>query len=213
MRPEEFTAGAEPKPPRAVRPKDAATLLLWRNSSRGLEVLMGVRSAGHRFMPNRLVFPGGRVDPGDRAAPAAAPLNPTARAMLERRAPPRLAHALAAAAARELEEETGLSLGAPPDLSVLDYLCRAVTPPISPVRFDARFLAAPAEAARGTPCDSRELERLGWFTLEDALAAQPAPITARVLGEFAEWAAMSAAEREARPLVWYQGRDTRRFER
>lgn len=213
MRPEEFTAGAEPKPARAVRPKDASTLLLWRHSSRGLEVLMGVRSAGHRFMPNRLVFPGGRVDPGDRAAASAAPLNPVARRMLERRAAPRLAHGLAAAAARELQEETGLNLGTPPDLSALEYLCRAVTPPMSPVRFNARFLAAPAEAARGTLCDSRELERLGWFTIEEARAAQPAPITARVLGEFAEWAVMSDAEREARPLVWYQGRDTRRFER
>jgi 8-oxo-dGTP pyrophosphatase MutT (NUDIX family) len=213
MRPEEFTAGGEPKPPRAVRPQDAATLLLWRRSARGLEVLMGVRSAGHRFMPNRLVFPGGRVDPADRAAPAATPLNASARAMLERRATPRLAHALASAAARELAEESGLSLGTPPDLSALDYLCRAVTPAMSPVRFHARFLAAPAEAARGTPADSRELGHIGWYTLDEALAAKPAPITAKVLDEFAGWAAMSPAEREARPLVWYQGRDTRRFER
>ncbi|MFC7610154.1 NUDIX hydrolase [Teichococcus aestuarii] len=54
-----------------------------------MEVLMGMRAAGHRFMPNRLVFPGGRVDLADRTAPAATELRPDTRAALERRAPPR----------------------------------------------------------------------------------------------------------------------------
>ena len=64
--------------------------------------------------------------------------------MLAKGAKPRLAQALAVAAARELEEETGLSLGSPPDLSGLDYLCRAITPPESPIRFNARFFIVDA---------------------------------------------------------------------
>ena len=48
--------------PRAVRPRDAATLILIRRSPARTEVLMGRRSAAHRFMPGKYVFPGGRLD-------------------------------------------------------------------------------------------------------------------------------------------------------
>lgn len=217
-RPEEFTAAAEPRPDRAARPKDAASLLLWRPTRKGAEVLMGVRSARHRFMPNRLVFPGGRVDAADRAAPAARPLPQATRAALEHRASPRLAHGLGIAALRELAEETGLSLAADtprgplPDLGHLAYLCRALTPTLSPVRFNARFLIAPGEAASGTLGGSGELEHLGWYPLDGPLPHEPALITARVLEEFRAWLALPPEARDSRPLVWYQGRDNRRLE-
>lgn len=218
-RPEEFTAAGEPRPARAARPKDAASLLLWRRTRTGAEVLMGVRSARHRFMPSVLVFPGGRVDPADRVAPAARPLPEPTRAALEHRASPRLAHGLGIAALRELAEETGLQLAADtprgrlPDLGRLDYLCRALTPTLSPVRFNARFLIAPGEAAEGVLGGSGELEHLGWYALDRPLPHEPAKITARVLDEFRAWLAMSEAERRARPLVWFQGRDNRKLER
>ena len=64
----------------------------------------------------------------DADAPAASELTTATAAMLGRAASPALARAIAIAAARELEEETGLTLGAPPDLAGLRYLCRAVTP-------------------------------------------------------------------------------------
>ena len=217
-RPTDFTATGEARPPRPAKPRDAASLLLWRPTRKGAEVLMGVRSARHRFMPNRLVFPGGRVDPEDRAAPAARPLPAPTRAALEHRAPPRLAHGLGIAALRELEEETGLSLradtpsGLLPDLGHLDYLCRALTPTISPVRFNARFLIAPGEAAVGALAGSGELENLGWYRLEGPLPHEPALITARVLEEFRAWLALPETERHGRPLVWFQGRDNRRLE-
>jgi 8-oxo-dGTP pyrophosphatase MutT (NUDIX family) len=218
-RPKDFTATAEPRPARAARPRDAASLLLWRRTKKGAEVLMGVRSAKHRFMPSVLVFPGGRVDPADRAAPAARPLPEPTRAALEHRASPRLAHALGIAALRELAEETGLHLtadtpgGRLPDLGRLDYLCRALTPTLSPVRFNARFLIAPGETAEGALGGSGELEHLGWYALDRDLPHPPAEITARVLDEFRAWLAMSEAERRARPLVWFQGRDKRKLER
>ena len=50
---------------RAVRPKDAATLLIVRRGAGEPRVLMGQRSAQHKFMPNKFVFPGGKVDVGD----------------------------------------------------------------------------------------------------------------------------------------------------
>jgi 8-oxo-dGTP pyrophosphatase MutT (NUDIX family) len=201
------------KPPRAL-PRHAASLILWRESGSGvLEVLMGMRHAGHRFMPNRLVFPGGRVDLGDRFAKAATEPRPEVLAALELRAPRRLARALAVAAARELEEETGLRLGeGAPELHHLDYLCRAVTPATNPIRFNARFLIAPAEAAMGELAGSGELEGLAYLEVDAVLKLPVAPITARVLGEFRAWLGMSDAARAKRELIWFQGRDNRRVE-
>ena len=125
---------------------------------------MGLRGAGHRFMPNRLVFPGGAVDPADRTASAAAEPRPEVLAMLGRGAQPRLARALVVAAARELQEETGLSLGSPPRLDRVDYLCRAITPPASPIRFNARFLVADAADVEGELAGSGELSLAGLVT-------------------------------------------------
>ena len=50
------------------RPKDAATLILIRRDAAQPRVLMGKRSARHAFMPDKYVFPGGRVDPEDGKA-------------------------------------------------------------------------------------------------------------------------------------------------
>lgn len=219
MRPTDFTAAGEARPEKTVRPRDAATLLLWRQGPRGLEVLMGVRSVKHRFMPSRLVFPGGRVDREDRSAPAASELHPDTRRSLELRAAPRLARAIAIAAVRELHEETGLLLGRleagrlHAELAPLRYLCRALTPAMSPVRFNARFLMAPAEAATGELGGTGELEHLAYYPVGETPPHELAPITAKVLGEFRDLMALPEAERETRPLIWYQGRDTRRLER
>ncbi|MCK8784650.1 NUDIX domain-containing protein [Roseomonas sp. NAR14] len=201
---------------RAVQPKNAATVILWRGRPEAPEILMGLRSARHRFMPHRLVFPGGRVDRADHTAKAASELRPVVQEMLARKATPGLARALAVAAVRELFEETGLRLGPAgpkggvlPDLAKLDYLCRAVTPPSRSIRFNARFLIAPAEAAEGEIAGSGELETLRFFGIEEALASQAAPITAMVLNEFREWLALPPARRDHRQLIAYRGMDQR----
>ena len=62
--------------------RHAASLILWRPGPDGIEVLMGMRGAGHRFMPNRLVFPGGAVDQADRRAQAATEPDPGTLALL-----------------------------------------------------------------------------------------------------------------------------------
>ena len=94
--------------------RDAASLILFKKTDESLRVLMGLRNAGHKFMPNLMVFPGGGVDPDDHLAPAASPFPNHAMARLQRSCGPELATALLHAAARELEEETGLTLGTPP---------------------------------------------------------------------------------------------------
>jgi len=205
-------------PTRSVTPRNAASLILWRQGRDGPEVLMGLRHASHRFMPNVLVFPGGRVDRPDHRARSLSELPGFTRACLERQAPPSLARAIGIAAARELHEETGLVLGRMdghrllPELGVVEYLCRAVTPPNRFRRFNARFLIAPAEAAHGPLRGSGELEELRYFSFEDAFRHKIASITAKVLAEFRNWLALSPGQREARELICFRGMDSRTAE-
>lgn len=60
---------SEPAPP-PPPPIAAATLVVLREAAGGLELLMLERAATLAFAPGALVFPGGRVDPGDRALAA-----------------------------------------------------------------------------------------------------------------------------------------------
>jgi 8-oxo-dGTP pyrophosphatase MutT (NUDIX family) len=55
------------------KPIDAATAVIIRREKEPT-VLMGYRSAAHKFMPNTLVFPGGRLDPDDHTPPASGEL-------------------------------------------------------------------------------------------------------------------------------------------
>ena len=74
----------------------AATLVVWRDTDRGPEILVVERSAGMAFAAGAIVFPGGRVDPADRRQAAA------------------LGHPEDAAkvtAIRETIEETGVAAG------------------------------------------------------------------------------------------------------
>ncbi len=184
--------------PAPARP--AASLLVLRRAPTP-QVLMGLRGAGHRFMPNRLVFPGGAVDPEDHAAePASAVAGHVAR-LLELGTEAALARALPVAAARELEEETGLTLGRPPHLAGIDYLCRAITPETSPVRFDARFLIVADSAVSGTLAGSGELEDLRWYGVEEALALDLAHVTSEVLRQFQSWLATPPEALPARRFV------------
>lgn len=204
------SADAGGKPPRKrAHPRNAATLILWRDTALGTEILMGRRHASARFMPGALVFPGGMVDRADHRAAAASELRPPVRAMLERRAKPSLARALAIAACRELHEETGLAFGSGqgPELAALDYLCRAVTPASRPIRFNARFLIGPGDVATGTLAGSGELDDIGWYAADAARAGRMAPITAMVLEQFHAWHAMPAALRDGRPMIAFQGKD------
>lgn len=185
-----------------VTPRPAASLLVLRETQAGPEVLMGLRGAGHRFMPNRLVFPGGAVDPADFAAPVASEMPVHVRRRLAfGSVGADLAHALGVAAARELQEETGLTLGEPPALDGFDYLCRAVTPPASPVRFDARFLVVDAARVSGTLAGSGELEGLRFYGVAEATALDLALATRLVFDKLLKWRAMAEEERRTQTRV------------
>lgn len=185
-------------PATAIRARHAASLIVLRAAADGPAMLMGMRGAGHRFMPNRLVFPGGAVDRADSTAPIGSPLAAHVQTMLEKAAKPRLAQALGVAAARELEEETGLTLGAAPALAGLDYLGRAITPPNNPVRFNARFFVVDEAEVSGTLAGSGELEGLRWYGIAEALVLDLARPTRMVISLLQEWLVLSPAERAGR---------------
>ncbi|MGI4955617.1 MAG: NUDIX hydrolase [Janthinobacterium lividum] len=180
--------------PRPVFARHAASLLIIRETAAGPEVLMGMRGKGHRFMPNRLVFPGGAVDAADGVAPAAAEPSAELLGILGQRAKPRLARGIVLCAARELQEETGLTLGEPPALDRLTYLCRAVTPPTMPMRFNARFLMVPEAAVSGVAGDSHELQEVGFRNVAAVMSAGLAQVTREVLLQFVAWHERSRRE-------------------
>jgi 8-oxo-dGTP pyrophosphatase MutT (NUDIX family) len=188
---------SEPPRPGVVQPRHAASLVVLRRDRGEPSVLMGMRGAKHRFMPNRLVYPGGAVDRADLGAPCATPLSHHTERLLRKAATEQLAHGLGMAAARELEEETGLSLGSPPLLHGLEYLMRAVTPAASPIRFNARFLLVPEDAVSGTLGGDGELDNLRFYALQEALALDLALPTRLVLERVGVWLGMTEAERKA----------------
>ena len=167
-----------------ARPRDAATLVLVRRDGSLPRILMGQRAGGHDFMPDKWVFPGGRIDRTDYHGPMLTELRPevaadlAASARLRRQSGENLARALGRTAIRETYEETGLVIGRlsgqmgagrlEADLSGLSYVARAITPPARHKRFDARFLMADAEALQSLePSDSRELGEVAWFDLAE----------------------------------------------
>src|SRR6476659_8546004 len=58
-----------------LKPRDAATLILVDRSGPTPKVLLGRRHAGLTFMAGKFVFPGGRMEPGDRKMPVASDLH------------------------------------------------------------------------------------------------------------------------------------------
>ena len=190
--------------PVAIR--DAASVLVIdRTGPQGPAVLMGMRGETAAFMPSKYVFPGGAVDQGDAAIVCATPgpdciarLDAHLRTDAAARGP-----AIAAAALRELAEETGLMVGGPghaavnwpeyrqaglvPDASALIYVFRAITPPGRPRRFDARFFMIDAEHLHGDRNDfsraSDELSHLHWVALGEARRLNLPFITEVVLAE------------------------------
>lgn len=193
-----------------LRPRDAATLILIDRSEATPRVLVGRRHHGHVFTPNKIVFPGGRVDPDDHRIPVAAPIPSDLESLLVRGSPkiaPARARALATAAIRETCEETGLCLGRPvpqlpdklngpwqpfaeagllPDPSSLYLIARAITPAGRVRRFDTRFFTA--EASRiahrvpGVIHADAELVELVWMPLGAEPLNDLHPMTRNVLG-------------------------------
>ena len=89
-------------------PRDAATLMLIDRSGAQPKVLLGRRHAGHKFMPGKFVFPGGRIEPLDRSMTAVSELHPDAqKKLLERVAEPSSQFARAFALAARTRDRGG----------------------------------------------------------------------------------------------------------
>ncbi|PRY79652.1 8-oxo-dGTP pyrophosphatase MutT (NUDIX family) [Yoonia maritima] len=184
--------------------RDAATIIVLRDATKNPSVLMGQRGSSAAFMPGKFVFPGGAVDPVDATVPITALSNIDDTQLREdsNLAPT----TLAAAAIRELWEETGQILGTPaswkdapkgwrgfarsdhhPNGSALQFFFRAITPPGRPRRFDARFFLTDVATLVTDPDDfSRaedELAHLQWVPLMDARSFDLPFITRVVLAE------------------------------
>lgn len=214
-------------------PRDAATLMLIDRSGSKAKVLLGRRHHGHKFMPGKFVFPGGRIEALDRTMPALSELHPdTQTKLLERVAGPvpELARGLALAAVREMAEETGLLLGlkrddAPaspgeiwtefskrsvhPDLGQIHFIARAITPPNRPKRFDTRFFTADAssiaDTIEGVVGPDSELVELTWVPIEEATRLDMPTITGVVLEELNNRVAAGMAH--GLPVPFYFMRD------
>ncbi len=157
-------------------PIPAVSVLPLREGPGGLEVFVQHRVATMDFVPGALVFPGGRVDPGDAAAGAALDLPPGlaeahARAWADTAYgvlgdPEQAARTVLACGVREVHEETGARID-PARLVPWDDW---ETPLGSPKRFDVRFLLLPvesdAEAAQFTHATT-EAHRSEWLRVAD----------------------------------------------
>jgi len=200
---------------RALRPRDAATLVIMRREGRVPRVLMGRRHVDHAFMPGKYVFPGGRLDAADCRLKPAADLDPRVAEKLLKRmrggSSSSRARGLAMAAVRETFEEVGLlvarrhdghlvsrnpawqkflATGHAPDLSGLAYFARAITPPGRPRRFDTRFFVLDAGGIanidRPVTTASDEMLDINWVTFDEAHRLDLPNITKEILRRIAD---------------------------
>ena len=211
--------------------RDAGTLVIVDEAEGTAKVLMGRRAGGHVFMPGRYVFPGGRVDPADRALAADFPLDAdqlrrlcaeTAEDFDAKRAA-----ATALAAIRETFEETGALVGEPgaldgakgfwsafaekalrPAPRRLVPFARAITPPGPPRRYDTRFFCVPASAMAVPPSldalPTDELEDVAWVLIEALDHLSIAPITLRILAELKRRIGEGSWQDSSRPMPVYR---------
>ena len=145
-------AGTSAGAPSGVVAAPAATVVLLRDTPRGLEVLLARRSSKLAFHGGAWVFPGGRIDPGDYGD-----------------TPEDLARAARIAAAREAKEEAGVDV----DPDALIHLSNWTTPEGSPKRFATWFFAGPV-AGGNEVADGSEMDAVRWFKPAEALAERAA---------------------------------------
>lgn len=172
-------------------------------------------------MPGFYVFPGGAVEPSDRHARPATPLDPAITDVMAVGGRAVRGRSLAMAAIRETFEETGLllgeagdvgpprsaawaamrRLGLAPALGRLVYVGRAITPVRLPIRFHARFFVADARFATGElESGDDELEHLRWRPLEETFALPLADVQRFMLAQAVRAMAAPSGTPPAGPL-------------
>lgn len=195
---------ASPKSARspAQRPRAAASLVIIDQHSDGTaRVLMGRRPPAQVFLPNKYVFPGGRVERADHT-PVTATDAGTSPSPLQGVMP------YAATAIRETFEETGLIIGQRraevmpaqrrrssawgpfyangfvPCPGSLTLFARAITPPGRPRRYDTRFFCTlRCHVGATVKQTDGELRDLAWLTIDEARQHDLATITHHILDD------------------------------
>jgi 8-oxo-dGTP pyrophosphatase MutT (NUDIX family) len=136
-------SGEEWRPGEVTEARQAASLILLRDSPDGPEVLLVQRNPEQRFMGGAWVFPGGATHSGEDEDHAAT-------------------------AIRELEEEAGIALSG--DVELVPF-SRWITPEQVKVRFDTWFFAAGAPPDIEAVPDGSECVDARWLRPASALAA------------------------------------------
>ena len=136
-------SGEEFNPGEVTEAREAASLILLRDSPEGPEVLLVQRNPEQRFMGGAWVFPGGANSADEDVDHAATAL-------------------------RELEEEAGIALGEEVELVPFS---RWITPEEVKIRFDTWFFAAQAPAGAEATPDGGECVDARWLRPAAALAA------------------------------------------
>jgi 8-oxo-dGTP pyrophosphatase MutT (NUDIX family) len=125
-----------------TEPRQAASIIVLRDSPAGPEVLLVQRNPEQRFMGGAWVFPGGAVHAEDAGH--------------------------AEAAVRELGEEAGIALS--PDAEVVPW-SRWITPEEVKVRFDTWFFVTAAPEGARASVDGSECVEARWLRPAAALEA------------------------------------------
>jgi 8-oxo-dGTP pyrophosphatase MutT (NUDIX family) len=196
-------------------------VILLRDGDAGLETFLMRRATTMAFAPRMHVYPGGKVDEVDYAAPITliggdASLDDlAARASVE---PPGLL-ALYSCAVREIREETGLVLVEPGldgtlviDVSRMPVAAHWVTPETERLRYDVRFFMVALPEGQEARLTTTEADGAFWISPAVALAGMiagtlamlpPTEETMRSLVEFdrAADAVAAACTREVVPLL------------
>lgn len=136
------------RPEAPAQPQPSATVVVLRDGSAGLEVLLLQRTSRDGGTGGAWVFPGGRVEDVDRHGEGRDP-----------------GVALQRSAVRETREEAGLSL----DGESLVYISRWITPEIATRRFDTHFYATRLVGEAEVIVDGSEIRTHRWVRPEDAL--------------------------------------------
>ena len=136
-------SGEEFNPGEVTEARQAASLILLRDSPDGPEVLLVQRNPEQRFMGGAWVFPGGATHTGEDEDHAAT-------------------------AIRELEEEAGIALSG--DVELVPF-SRWITPEEVKIRFDTWFFAAEAPPDTEAVPDGSECVDARWLRPAAALAA------------------------------------------
>lgn len=153
--------------------RKAASVIVARDGTDGLEVVVLERGGASRFLPGYVAFPGGSVDEEDTELAERWFGTPeeSARAGAVRELLEEVGLALTAEGLRESSDRTLDALSPPPTLDQLPEVAHWIAPVQVPVRFDARYFALEAPAGLRLVPDGDETAAAWWSSPRELLEA------------------------------------------